>query len=107
MSAPRKVTAMVIDPKDNVATIIGELKAGQTVTATVGRKSRRVKSKTDVPFGHKVAIARIKKGEPVLKYGASIGSATEDIEVGDYVHVHNIESNRGRGDLAAQQQGKE
>ena len=95
------VKAMVIDTKDNVATIIGKLKKGQTVSVTVGRKAKRVKAKANVPFGHKVAIAPIKKGEQVIKYGASIGSAGKDIAVGDYVHVHNIESNRGRGDLAA------
>lgn len=103
MSAKKKATAMVIDPKDNVATIIGTLKAGETVSVTVGKKTMNVKSKKAVPFGHKIAIAAIKKDEQVLKYGASIGSASQDIAVGDYVHVHNIESNRGRGDLAAKE----
>ena len=103
MSAKESVKAMVIDAKDNVATIIGELKAGQAVTVKVGSKSKRVKANHAVPFGHKIAIVPIKQGDQVLKYGASIGTATEDIAVGDYVHVHNIESKRGRGDLVAQQ----
>ena len=101
MSAKREATAMVIDGKDNVATIIGALKAGQTVSVKVGGKAKKVKVKKAIPFGHKIAIVPIKKGEQVLKYGASIGTATENIAVGDYVHIHNIESNRGRGDLAA------
>ena len=100
---PRSVSAaaMVIDAKDNVATIIGTLKAGETVEVKVGKMTLKVKSKKAVPFGHKIAIKPIGKGEQVLKYGASIGSAGKDIAAGDYVHVHNIESNRGRGDLAA------
>ena len=104
MSAKESVTAMVIDPADNVATIIGKLPAGKTLVVKVGRKSKRIKAKKAVPFGHKIAIVPIKKGDQVLKYGASIGTATTDIAVGDYVHVHNIESNRGRGDLYAAQQ---
>ncbi len=34
----------------------------------------------------------------VYKYGESIGRATQEIKSGDYVHVHNVESERGRGD---------
>ena len=34
----------------------------------------------------------------VRKYGEIIGLATKDIQQGEYVHVHNIESCRGRGD---------
>ena len=45
-----------------------------------------------------MAIADIKKGENCMKYGQIIGTATVDIHTGDYVHVHNCESTRGRGD---------
>ncbi len=34
------------------------------------------------------------------KYGQVIGRATKDIEAGGHVHVHNLESTRGRGDKA-------
>ena len=93
--------AVVIDPADNVATIMDALKAKETVEVNVAGKTKRVKASGKVPFGHKIAIAAIKKGEQVTKYGASIGSALKDIKVGEHVHIHNIESNRGRGDLAA------
>jgi altronate dehydratase small subunit len=36
-----------------------------------------------------------------MKYGLSIGTASQNIKAGDHVHVHNVESNRGRGDKAA------
>jgi altronate dehydratase len=42
-----------------------------------------------VPFGHKVARCAIAKGQPVVKYGVSIGIATCDIQPGEHVHVHN------------------
>lgn len=92
----------VIDPKDNVATLISENgKKGLTLDVTVSGESTSVTLNADVPFAHKFAIRPIAKGTPVLKYGYSIGTATEDIQVGDYVHIHNLESNRGRGDLFA------
>ena len=53
----------------------------------------------DVPYGHKIAVRDIKKGELIIKYGEEIGAATRDIARGEYVHVHNLEALRGRGDL--------
>ena len=52
-----------------------------------------------IPYGHKVAVRDIQVGEPIIKYGESIGRAVRDIKKGDYVHVHNMEAMRGRGDL--------
>ena len=43
--------------------------------------------------GHKYATTYIKKGDNVIKYGSSIGHATEDINVGDHVHSHNVKTN--------------
>ncbi len=40
--------------------------------------------------GHKVALKPIKSGEEVLKYGQVIGIATQDIEPGRHVHLHNL-----------------
>src|SRR5690606_15764332 len=40
--------------------------------------------------GHKVAIAPIAEGEPVLKYGQIIGYATRAIRPGEHVHLHNL-----------------
>ena len=50
----------------------------------------------NIPFGHKVALRRIAKDEPVIKYGEVIGKATADIGEGEWVHVHNLVSLRGR-----------
>ena len=45
-----------------------------------------------MPAGHKIALADIKKGEKVIKYGYPIGVATQDIKKGDFVHTHNLAS---------------
>ena len=34
----------------------------------------------------------IAKGSKVYKYGEEIGTATEDIEMGEWVHIHNLMS---------------
>ena len=43
-----------------------------------------------VPPGHKVATKRIAAGAPVHRYNQVIGVATQDIEPGQHVHVHNL-----------------
>ena len=53
----------------------------------------------DVPYGHKIALEDIPQGSPIVKYGHTIGAASCPIRAGEYVHVHNLEALRGRGDL--------
>lgn len=47
---------------------------------------------TAIPLYHKIATVDIPKGTVVLKYGSSIGIATEDIPRGAHVHIHNLDS---------------
>ena len=96
----------VVEPTDNVATALRELDAGETVTVGVGDEERTIEVTEDVIFGHKIAIENIDAGDTITKYGKSIGNATEDIPAGTWVHVQNVESNYGRGDLAGDEQAK-
>lgn len=101
-----KIAYVVDEVKDNVATIISnEVTQGVAVPFVLQGKSMKVVANTDIPYGHKIAIKPMQKGETVYKYGLSIGKAMQDIQVGDHVHVQNIEPCRGRGDLAAQAKG--
>jgi len=95
-----KEKAVVLNAKDNVATALADLEAGTSLELEVGDKPLTVKLTAEVPFGHKFSLARIEPGAPVIKYGEVIGTATSAIAPGDYVHVHNVASTRGRGDLA-------
>ena len=90
-----QVPALVISARDNVATALQPLEAGQVIT--LGNQSITVAEQT--PRGHKIALQLIRKGEDVVKYGSTIGTATEDIPPGAHVHTHNVASGRGRGDL--------
>lgn len=94
----------VVEPEDNVATLLREVEAGETVLVAVGDEEREIAVTDDVQFGHKIAIEEIPNGDTITKYGKSIGNATEGISAGEWVHVHNVESNYGRGDLADKDQ---
>lgn len=93
--------ALVVDPKDNVANLVGPGRKGQAVECRVEQQSKPVTVElcTDIPSNHKFAFGAIKAGDPIIKYGLVIGKASVDISKGAHVHIHNIESNRGRGDL--------
>lgn len=92
--------ALHVDPLDNVATVFfNDCKDGTEVEVSNKDGSiEKIKCIGDVPFGHKIAYTEIKKGEKIMKYGECIGGALRDIKKGEYVHVHNLEALRGRGD---------
>jgi len=90
--------AVVITGKDNVATATEDIEKGTAVGVLVAGKEISVVVNTDIPFGHKFAIRDIPQNGNVIKYGESIGRAIQAIKTGDHVHVHNVESLRGRGD---------
>ena len=80
--------------KDNVVTMIRQLNAGEAIEVD----GVKIKANQDIPVYHKIAIEEIKTGETVVKSGESIGTASCDIHIGDWVHTQNLESGRGRGD---------
>lgn len=87
-------SAILGSPIDNVVTCCEAVAAGEAVEAD----GIAAVAAQDIPIYHKMAIAAIKAGEKVLKYGQPIGVASRDIEPGQHVHVQNLESDRGRGD---------
>lgn len=84
--------AYQINIEDNVATALVEIKTGAVVRLLGDSKEKTVDATTDIPVGHKIALADIKNGEPIVKYNVTIGRATKDIKKGSWVHLHNIES---------------
>lgn len=96
----KNVIGLKVNEKDNVAVVFAENLEKNTDIEIRDHKgnSSMLTLKSDIPFGHKVAIVPIKKGAPISKYGEEIGVATMDIEVGEHVHIHNLDSQRSRGD---------
>ena len=87
--------ALRINPDDSVVMAMADLPAGTQLDLDSGAAPLSVATRQAIPFGHKIAIVPIRKGEHVIKYGASIGVATQEIAPGDHVHVHNLATVRG------------
>ncbi|MFZ7103806.1 MAG: UxaA family hydrolase [Peptococcaceae bacterium] len=86
-------TLILIDEKDNVATVLVDLAEGSEIKI----ENYNIILKENIPFGHKVALKDIEVNEKVFKYGEPIGSAIKTIQAGSWVHEHNFESIRGLG----------
>jgi hypothetical protein len=78
MTASRTIR---LSPEDNVVVAVDQIVPGTTVAGVSARER--------VMRGHKMAIAAIKEGEPIRKYGQIIGFASEPIAPGVWVHEHN------------------
>lgn len=94
---------LVISTRDNVATALRALVPGQRID-TGGAVVIVVEP---IARGHKIALRPMAVGDPVIKYGSAIGTASADIPAGAHVHTHNVASSRGRGDLVAPHPGSE
>ena len=94
--------AVMIDEADNTATLLQAKQAGEAVRVLRPGSADPdvVWAAQDIAFAHKIAVADIPAGTDVIKYGEVIGRAAVSIARGSYVHVHNVESNRARGDKA-------
>lgn len=75
-----------MDEKDNCATSLDDLPKGEEIVIS----GKRIVLNNDIPLGHKFALLPIKKGELIYKYGQIIGITTQDIDIGDWIHIHNI-----------------
>ncbi|MEP7329175.1 MAG: UxaA family hydrolase [Betaproteobacteria bacterium] len=73
---------LVVDRRDNVCTLLD-------TNVQVDCLQGGMRIAIGVPFGHKIALVAIGHGDPVIKYGVTIGRTTEDVAPGEHVHVHN------------------
>lgn len=80
--------ALQINPKDNVAVALEEIKLGEAMIIN----NATVVVKENIPKGHKFAVNDIKKGSEVIKYGYPIGTAKCDVPAGNYIHTNQLKS---------------
>ena len=88
-----------IHPDDNVCVATRPLTAGTEIVCGTARFTLSAAC----PLGAKLALVALTAGDKVIKFGEPIGSLTADVQVGDYIHTHNLESDYlhtyERGDL--------
>jgi len=85
-----KANALLIDPSDNVVTLLRRVPEGGAAVWVADGDS--VVARQELPAGHKAAIEAIAPGAEIRKYGYPIGTAGEAIAPGDWVHTHNLEA---------------
>jgi altronate hydrolase len=79
--------------KDSVVISIKEIAKGEVINVQgEGENSIEIPIRTDIPKGHKILVKPRKKGEDIFKYGYSIGKAKTDLEEGEWIHTHNLQS---------------
>jgi hypothetical protein len=82
-------TAFRIHAADNVATLLGDAEDSVELR---GEGGGMLALREPIALGHKVALADIGAGEPVVKFGIPIGTASRPVRAGEWVHLHNIAS---------------
>ena len=76
---------------DKVAVALKPLDAGSVLKV----EENEIILLESIPQGHKFALCDIAEGESVIKYGAPIGIAKENIAKGAWVHTHNMKTGLG------------
>lgn len=82
---------IIINKKDNVAVALKKIEKGFCVQW----EGKNVELQEEIPQGHKFLIKDVKKGDDIIKYGNPIGHATEDLQAGSWIHIHNMKTNLG------------
>lgn len=81
------VTAVQLQPVDNVACVLRDHLAGEKPSLADTPAPTLV---SNIPMGHKFALVTIPEGSAVVKFGAVIGHASCTITAGEHVHSHNL-----------------
>ena len=71
-------------PGDEVGIALHDIHAGETLTPFPAAATEHI------PFGHKVALRALAKGDVIHRLGQPIGLAAAHIANGAHVHVHNM-----------------
>ena len=74
-----------LNPLDNV------LIARQALPQGLHLDAEAITVRQPIPSGHKLATERVEQGQPLRRYGQIIGFASQAINPGDHVHVHNVQ----------------
>ena len=84
--------AIILKPKDNVDTSIKPLKRNTEIILKLEKQLINFVIKENIKLCHKFSLSKIRKGDKIIKYGEIIGVAIDDIQSGNLVHIHNIQS---------------
>lgn len=87
-----EINALLMDPTDNVVTCVADVPAGAAVNYRRGNEVLTLLAEENIPYCHKIALVDIPEGADVVKYGESLGHATQNIQRGHWVSHNNLVS---------------
>ena len=87
-----EINALMMDPADNVVTCVVDVPAGASVVYRRENEILSVVAEEAIPYCHKIALEDIPEGRDVVKYGESLGHATQNIRKGHWVSHNNLVS---------------
>ena len=87
---------LVHEKADSVGVATVDIKAGETAEGLFmdSQEPVEVKTLSDIPLGHKIAMIDHHVGGSVIKYGADIGKVVADVKKGGHVHTQNLKTRR-------------
>lgn len=90
------VEYLMHDKEDTVGVVVVDISEGQSAKGRTlsGDSAPEIKSLSEIPLGHKIALCDFETGDTVIKYGVDIGKVVKPIKTGEHVHVHNIKTKR-------------
>ncbi|MDR2150185.1 MAG: altronate dehydratase family protein [Spirochaetaceae bacterium] len=83
-------TVLQIQRNDTVAVALRDIPKGAEISLT--GTAPALKARDSIPAGHKIALSSICAGETIIKYGAVVGVASQQIAAGSWVHTHNMQT---------------
>ena len=84
MSHDANAAAILLNPADDVAVARRRISNGE------GSGVQGVIAKQLIPRGHKISLRQFLPGAELRKFGQVIGVATQEIQPGEHVHLHNL-----------------
>ena len=84
-----KANMIILARGDNVGVALRDIAAG---ASACDKQGTTVIASEVIPQGHKVALAPIAAGQPVIRLSMPVGKTTRAIDAGSLVHIHNVAS---------------
>jgi len=87
---------LVHETSDNVGVAVVDIEAGSDCDGRTlsDNEPRKAHSEEAIPLGHKLALKDFAVGDPVTKYGCTIGTIVQPVKAGHHVHTHNLKTKR-------------
>jgi len=86
--------ALLLAAGDQVAIVLESVSANDNVDVRDQGNTIRLIASESIQRFHKIALVDLLVGDPVVRDGYVIGVVTRAVHAGEWVHIHNLKSQR-------------